>query len=334
MNWHYRMRNITSVFFILLYSYVCSQDRDFNTFQYGIALKATVDLNGASNYGKYSNFNLALIGGIGAHPFKSKFIYPSIHSGFLLYNRGDLISSYDESFLGSTTIDFLANFTLSGGYFYHTQNFDKRFVPLYHFSDFTPNPLLNPFQHSISLGTNIIYSPKNRIEQPQRVGMVNIMFDRRFQFSTYNDGSFFKKYLGLADGLDRYFTGGGMFAYHLDNPIGFNLIELSFHKFTGHEKYAFEVANQLQLDFIPYKEEKTYYYNKNRLRLSVSNTVKNFGIHLTAHNTDMDFQDGIHFKGNYTYHQDIFKNHLGLWNELGRLGIGGYWQYINQNFSK
>lgn len=328
------MRNLVFFILVLLHPFLCAQNRELNTFQYGVALKATIDFNGVSNYGKYSNFNLALVAGIGAHPFKSRFLYPSIHTGILLYNRGDLISRYDESFFGSTTIDFIANLTLSGGFFYHSQNFDKRYVPLYHFSDFTPNPLLNPFQHSFTLGTNFIYSPKNRSEQPQRVGMFNIMLDRHFQFSMYNDGSFFKKYLGLADGLDRYYTGGGMLAYHLDNTTDFNLIEFSFHKFTGHEKYAFEVGNQLQLDFIPFKNKETYYYSKNRLRLSISNTSKNFGIHLTSHNTDKDFQDGIHFKGNFTYHPDIFKNHPGPWNELGRLGIGGYWQNINQNFSK
>ncbi len=311
-----------------------SQTNKHNKVQYGIAIKTTIDINGIENYGKYTNFNISVVGGIGGYPFGIENIYPAVHGGFIIYNRGDLISTYRKGFINSTVVDFIFDLTLNIGCNRDSINFGARNVPLYHFSDFTPNPLQNPFQHSFSLGSNIIYSTDSyRQEQPQRIGFLNLMIDRHFQFSMYNDGSFYRL-LGLADGLDRYYTGGGMFAYHLDNNSDFNLLEFSFHKFTGHEKYAFDAGNLLQLDFIPFKKPETYYYNKNRLRFSMSNTNKNYGIHITAHNTDKDFQDKIHFNGNYSYHPDIFKDSRGILNELGRLGFGGYWVNTNSKFSK
>ncbi len=318
---------------ILISKIGLSQTNNLNVLQYGVAIKTTIDINGIESKGKYSNFNIAVVGGIGGHPLDLKNFYPTAHAGFMIYNRGELISDYSKGFYDSTIIDFFVNLTLNTGYYRDNVNFRIRNVPLYHFSDFTPNPLQNPFQHSFSLGSNIVLSTdKNRREQPQRIGFLNLNIDRHFQFSMYNDGSFYKS-VGLADGLDRYYTGGGMFSYHLDNTSDFNILEFSFHKFTGHEKYAFDAGNLLQLDFIPFKEPQTYYYNKNRLRFSMSNTSKNYGIHLTAHNTDKDFQDKIHFDGNYSYHPDIFKDFPGIANELKRLGIGGYWIYTNSKFS-
>lgn len=326
--------NILLLFVVILISkFGFSQTNDLNDLQYGIAIKTTIDINGIESKGKYTNFNVAVVGGIGGHPFDLENVFPTAHAGFMVYNRGDLISDYSKGFFNSTIVDFFLDLTLNVGYYRDNINFGIRNVPLYHFSDFTPNPLQNPFQHSFSLGSNTVLSTdKYRQEQPQRIGFLNLMIDRHFQFSMYNDGSFYRL-LGLADGLDRYYTGGGMFAYHLDNTSDFNLLEFSFHKFTGHEKYAFDSGNLLQLDFIPFKEPQTYYYNKNRLRFSMSNTNRNYGVHLTAHNTDKDFQDKIHFDGNYSYHPDIFEDFRGIANEIKRLGIGGYWINTNSKFS-
>ncbi|QHI38696.1 hypothetical protein IMCC3317_40900 [Kordia antarctica] len=313
-----------------------SQTNDINDIQYGVAIKATIDFNGFANSFKYTNYNIAVVGGAGAHPFDYTDAYPSIHAGLLLYNRGDLISSYEKGFLNSTTIDFILDFSVTVGYYTGNVNFDKRFVPLYHFSDFTPNPLQNPFQHSLTVGTNFIWFidkyKRDTKELPQRVGFTGIMIDRRFQLNTYNDGSIWAK-IGLTDRLDRYYTGGGVIAYHINNQHSFNNIELSFHKFTGHEKYAFDTANLLQLDFIPFKNPKTYYYSKSRFRVSLTSFRNNFGLHVTLHNTDSDPQDYIHFTGQSAYHPDIFPNKGKFWNDLKRLGLGGFWLNTNSNFT-
>ena len=308
--------------------HVSGQTNDVNDIQYGVALKTTIDLNL-----QHPNFNIALAVGGGAHPFDFPEAYPSIHAGFLLYNKGDLVSSYKKSFFGSTSLDFFISGSFSLGFYSQNIDFDTRFVPLYYFSDFTPTPLQNPFRQSFTFGTNIIWlTQKKDNGLPQFVGFTGLMIDRRLQLSTYNDGSIWAR-AKLGDGLDRYYTGGGMIAYHLDNQNDLSSIEFSFHKFTGHEKYAFDIANQLQIDFIPYKNSKMYYYNKNRFRLTLGSFKNNLGFHLTAHNVDRDPQDWIHFKGGDTYHPDIFKDKKGPWNEIHRIGIGGFWNRSELKFT-
>lgn len=316
-------------FFLFHFCFVLkAQTNDVNDIQYGVALKTTIDLNF-----QYPNFNIALTGGVGGHPFDYAEAYPSIHAGFMIYNRGDLISSYKKSFFGSTTIDFFLDLSLTLGYYTPDTNFKKRFVPLYHFSDFTPNPLQNPFQHSLTIGSNFIWLIDNyKQELPQRIGFTGIMIDRRAQLSTYNDGSIWAK-TKLGDGLDRYYTGGGLIAYHSNGDKNISNFEISFHKFTGHEKYAFDTANLLQIDHIPFKYEETYFYSKSRFRFTVTSLRNNGGLHLTLHNTDKDPQDWIHFNGDDTYHPDIFKNEAGLWNEIRRIGVGGFWLNNSSNFT-
>jgi hypothetical protein len=313
-----------------------SQTNDVNDIQYGVAIKATLDINGYANSFSYTNFNIALVGGVGAHPFDYSALYPSLHGGFLLYNRGDLISSYEKGFWNSTSIDILLDISLSVGYYTGQTNFAKRFVPLYHFSDFSPNPLQNPFQHSLTVGSNFIWYTdkykKTAGDLPQRVGFTNLMVDRRVQLSVYNDGSIWAR-SGLADGFDRYYTGGGVLAYHMDSEHLASTFEFSFHKFTGHEKYAFDTANLLQIDHIPFRHKETYYYSKSRMRLSATSLKNNAGVHITFHNTDRDVQDLIHFTGDDTFHPDIFPNRGGLFNELGRMGFGGFWLYNELQFT-
>lgn len=328
---------ITNIFLTViasLYSWnLCSQTNDLNDIQYGVSIKTTIDINGFANGYKYSNFNIALIAGVGGHPADLSFFYPSLHGGVLIYNRGDLISSYKKGFFESITGDFILDLSLTFGYYRDNINFYDKDVPLYHFSDFTPNPLQNPFQHSLSIGKNFIWLlGKDKTELPQSVGFTAIMVDRSFQLSTYNDGSIWAK-TKLGDGLDRYYTGGGMAAYHFKRSSLVSNFELSFHKFTGHEKYAFDTANLLQLDFIPFKKEDTYFYSKSRFRFSAYSIKHNGGLHVTLHNTDSDPQDYIHFLGGDTYHPDVFPNVPGFWNETKRIGVGGFWLNNNSNFT-
>lgn len=303
-----------------------------NKLDYGIAIKGTIDINSFLDQFRYSNYNISLVGGLGIHPLNIKEIYPTIHAGVLLYNKGDLISSYNKSSI-IPNLDFHLDFSLTAGVYKNSLNALNRFIPLYHFADFTTNPLENPYSAlSVTFGTNVIwFLDKYKEEQPQIIGFTGLMIARRFQISTYNDGSIWAK-ANLADGLDRFYTGGGMIAYHLNSNNEINNIELSFHKFSGHEKYVFDAANQLQLDFIPFKKEETYYYSKSRWRLTATSLKNNFGFHFTVHNPDKDPQDWIHFIGQDTYHPDIFPNKSGSLNEWRRFGIGGFSFNQFQNF--
>lgn len=304
--------------------------------QYGIALKTTIDINGIESKGKYSNFNIALFGGIGGHLWDATGVYPSLHIGGILYNRGDLISSYKKTFFKSTRIDFMIDATITFGVKSSSGNFNNRNIPLVHFSDFTSNPLQNPYQNSLGIGSNLIWTGETvgKKKDFQRVGTTSLMIDRRVQISTYNDGSIWGQ-LKLGDKEDRYYTGGAWLSYHMKTTNkGFDVVELSIHKFTGFEENTFEAGTSLQLDFIPYKNEETKYYNKQRIRITARNTNRDYGIHLTFHNTDKDFQDAIHFGQNTPYHPDIFSYQKGFLNELRRMGIGAFWRSNENKFIK
>ena len=305
--------------FLLIFSILnfCSLEAQNSpeTVQVGLAVKTTLDI------GEFTNYNISVIGGAGFHPFELKAIYPTLNMGFSLYNRGEFLSSYEFGFW-RTYLDGFLNFTVTGGDFRQSIDFRKRYVPLYHFSDLLPAPLHNPFQHSVSIGTNLVFPFFDNKKESQRVGYSGIMVDRHLQFNIYNEGSYWGRYK-LGDKEDRYFTGGGAFSYHIDSYYLVNQFELSFHKFTGYETNTFQVANALQLDFIPYRKESVFFYNKNRWRFTASNYSKNFAVHITLPNTDRDIQDKIHFDGDYTYHLDIFENEPGWKNELGRLQLGG-----------
>ncbi|WP_339887625.1 hypothetical protein [uncultured Flavobacterium sp.] len=68
------------------------------------------------------------------------------------------------------------------------------------------------FKYSATLGTNFIVNNNNRNQQ---VGFLQVRaFD--FSFQTYNDFNGFKK-IGISDGYDRWFTGGGNFTFGSKN---------------------------------------------------------------------------------------------------------------------
>lgn len=311
-----------------------SQTDYLDNIQYGVALKATIDINGIESKGKYSNFNLSLFGGIGSFVFNSKSLYPSLHAGVVLYNRGELISTYhpDKNFFSSSVLDFMVDISMNVGYFNDNTNLDMKNVPLVHFSDFTSNPLQNPLYHSLTIGSNLIWSTQKGREF-QRVGLIGAMVSRSFHISSYNDGGLWGR-LSLGDKRDRYYTGGGLLAVYLNNNYTFDNWEFSFHKFTWSEESIFYVGQLLQLDVLAYKDEKSKYYNKGRLRLTARNSTDNYGVHLTLHNTDKDFQDGFHFNQESPFHPDIFKNEKGIRNEIKRAGIGGFYFMNSHNLLK
>lgn len=311
--------------YFLSFSQVEAQD--LKRVQYGFAVKATIDFNGLENYFKHSNFNVSVTGGAGFHPFEASFVYPSIHMGFLLFNQGNPGAPYNQGFFKSTRLNLFSNFTITSGVWRNNINHQLRRVPLYHFGDFTANPLLNPFQHSLGLGTNLIFFLDKYKDGYQRIGFGNILIDRHFQFNMLNDGSIFA-ILNLADGYDRYFTGGGQFSWHQDATNWIDSFELSFMKHTGYEPLTFETSNLLQSDFISFQNKKTIYYSTNRLRFRVNSTQDNLSLHFTMHNMDVDFQDIIHLSGDWTFFPDIFTPASSLVNDFKRSGFGASYNYF------
>jgi Bacterial toxin 23 len=274
------------------------------SFQYGFSVKGLVEFSCTKKTQK-PIFRLCVNLGLGSNVF-SRDIYFSINSEAQLYNGGMGSRKRTGNNKPGFTIDFINAFTLTTGLhnYLTSDSFPelvKRNQPLYYFSNFTNPALQNPYNYSISAGTNFIFST-DKFKAPQRVGFLNI-HAKGLQLSYYNDGGapFEQTYLG--DGKDRFYTGGGLVSFQGKSSMDINQVELSFHKFTGYTKNAFEVSNRLDLAFVNYNNAEERYYNKSLWSLNISNPEKGFGININRYNfTDWDIQHLIHFSIFNSYH--------------------------------
>ncbi|WP_298761659.1 hypothetical protein [uncultured Psychroserpens sp.] len=280
---------------------VAQNDFSFSSsdFSYGIGTKLTIELLHKNR----PDFKLSITGGVGynASINDNYGITPSIHGGILLFNKGMVGANQSKKWYkiqAHTFLNTTATFQLDKLDF----NPLERPVPLYHFAEFTANPLQNPFKSSISYGMNLILVQDNIL---QRTGFFNLNIAGRFQISYYNDGG---PVLGWAgDNRDRYYTGGLVLSYHGYINDVLNLIELSYHKYTGYQEYAFDVGEHLQIDFINYYDTTQFTYNQQRWRLNFSNLDNGFGGSISWYNKNrIDLQDFLHFTTNVPYHPDYF----------------------------
>ena len=297
------------------------------SFQYGFSLKGLVEfsLNKAT---QKPFFRLCADFGVGSN-LLSRAIYFCYNTELQLYNGG-LGSKRREGYRKpALTLDCINAFTLTTGLnnYFAADSFyviTNRNVPLYYFSNFTFPALQNPYDYSISLGTDFIIST-DKFKGNQRVGFLNVHVDR-FQVSYYNDAGTPIDELYLGDGRDRYYTGGATFSYNGKPKQGVNLIELSFKKFTGYTRNAFEVSNKLDLAFVNYNNPEEKYYNKSLWSLTISNPEKGVGININRYNyTDWDVQHLIHFSIFNSFHLVPYKDFFSVsglyYNSYTNIGL-------------
>ncbi|WP_299535638.1 hypothetical protein [Ulvibacterium sp.] len=297
----------------LLFVRVTWGQSDTNTvFDYGVAIKLEFEMQ------RDINFKLSTVGGIGRKIDDIEFIYPSFHVELQIFNSGfgtSLIQAKHRNFV----FDVLTSFQVSTGIreINEVQR-ENRFNPLFHFSNLSATPLHNPYFNSIGLGSVFIISSDNKRES-QLVGTLYLNIERTVQFTYYNDGPPFANW--LSDGFDRYYTGGAHVSFHTDTKNYLSQYELSYHKFTGYQRFAFEMANHLQIDFIPYSDQEAFYYNQSRWRFKAANPENGYGILISKYDMQhWDIQDLIHFSRNNSYHPDTYRNN--------RLGIGLDYNFI------
>ncbi|WP_397362743.1 hypothetical protein [Olleya sp. R77988] len=311
-----------SLFICCLFSVIATaqvkttiEQSNSDDFQFGGALKLTFEVQ------KFTNFRLSIAAGAGKKIEGLNYIYPAINTEIQLYNGG-IGSSLLYSKQRQLILDFIISFNVTGGIReVGTYGYATRYNPLNYFSDLSAKPLQNPYYNSLSLGSNyIISSDKNR--ENQLIGIFNLNVERTFQFTYYNDGTPFRNTLG--DGYDRYYTGGGIFSYYGNYNDAINHIALSYHKFTGYQRNAFEMANHLQIDFIPYKDVQAFYYNQSRWRFAVGNYDTGFSGHVSIYdNPKLDVQDYIHLTIDNAYHPNTFNK--------PRWAFGFDYNYVNWN---
>jgi hypothetical protein len=301
------------LFLTAFYSCHCEAQNDFRTrdsdFQFGIGTKLNIELSCEFSQA----FKISLTSGIGYNLNKIG-MFPSIHAGVLFFNKGSIGADQSKKWYRIQS-HFYVNSQISAKFDDKDFDYNLRNVPLYHFSEFNANPLQNPYKSSITYGANWIFVQNKK---SQRTGFFNLNIAGRVQISYYNDGGPILKWAG--DKRDRYYTGGVVLSYHGNLKDDVNLIELSYHKYTGYQKYAFDVADKLQLDYLNYHDENQFSYNQQRWRLNISNINTGYGGSLSIYNLNsIDVQDFLHFNTNVPYHPDYYRGYRWM--------LGGRYEY-------
>ncbi len=291
------------------------QSNRASNLQYGVSARLIIDIpcfadQGASSQPRKGRpprlwYKLSVTGGVSSN-FAVSNLHPSIHGEFLFYNGG-LGSQQPIYSAGSRRIlDFIWGMTMTAGVNNLLRDNDRerlqnRNVPLYFFSNFAMPPLQNPFDYSISVGTNLIFTTDwNR--RNQRIGFINGHICDA-QISYYNDGGTPIYETNLGDRRDRYYTGGLLMSYHAKRYNTINLVEVGFQKFTGYTNNAFEACNELDFSFVNYKDTTQNAYNKSVWTVSVSNPVKGIGGYVAFYNYDnLDIQHWLHRVGSHSFH--------------------------------
>lgn len=311
------MKHRCLILLITLFGFMCGHtqnDISFTSseFQYGISAKLSVELGyrfGTNFALKKKNifspgFRLSITGGVGYAINGDVGVFPTLHSGILLFNNGSIGANQSCKWY-TPQIHFFSNIIATAQLDKKDFSPIERSVPFYHFSEFTANPLQNPYKSSISFGLNLITVKK---KETQRVGFFNLNIASRAQISYYNDGGPVLGWPG--DNRDRYYTGGLVISYHGDIKDPIDLIELSYHKYTGYQKYAFDVADKLQIDYLNYNDSNQFSYNQQRWRVNASNINTGFGGSVSVYNLNsIDLQDFLHFKTNVPYHPDYYRGY-------------------------
>lgn len=271
-----------------------NEESDFlgsHTYSYGFAIKLSFEIG----KDKLSSFRISASAGI-AKAFRNNFM-PGYQIGVSLY-QGGLGNSVATSRRYNLQLDWINTFFLTVG-----SDQSEHPKVLYTFHSYSSMPLSNPYKASLTLGTNLV---RNIHKRHQTVGFVNAGLER-WQFLYYNEGPFFN-YLGLGDGYDRWWTGGGLISWgsHTDY---FQLM-FAYDKFTGFSQDAFELSNLLGFEHTRYENPMENTYNSGRYKLEYIDK-SGMAVKIVLADCDkIDFQNEIHLFGQQAYHPMVLKTHV------------------------
>ncbi|TWV95122.1 hypothetical protein [Chitinophaga pinensis] len=262
-------------------------------FQFGVSAKATLELKR-----KEPHLRLAISSGIG-HPLRNYSFYPALNVEWQLYYGGFGTMSGSQKKDKYTGSEIIGSLMLTTGSGYRRQ---PSYAPLYYLTDMAQPSLLNPYHNfSFSIARNVVIPLDGKALQV--VGYLNVHY-RYFQLGYYNDGGGLQKVL-LGDGEDRYYTGGGFIAVTLPRSNVINTFTASYHKYTGFSANAFDISNEMNIGNVYYKNPEEQYYNRSFWNFSAGSTKYGLSAFCQLNNPmyRADFQNIIHYIGNYGYHQ-------------------------------
>jgi hypothetical protein len=137
--------------------------------------------------------------------------------------------------------------------------------PVRTFCNFNAVAISHTYKNSLTLATNFVLNPRYP-NRNQQVGFGGVSTGD-FALGYYNDGTPWN-FIGLGDGADRWWTGGGYFeVWTMDAPVRLGLY---YDNFTGGESAgrttkAFEFANVLGLAHVDFKDKSLQYFNRGQI---------------------------------------------------------------------
>ncbi len=205
--------------------------------------------------------------------------------------------------VGDIQIDFTNSFSIGAGWG-RNMKYLKQLRTL-HNGDYYN--LITNQRNALFLSTNFLL---NNHRRNQILGAISGTFGD-IGVTYNNDAVPFNK-LGLSDGFDRYWTGGGtMFIHH---PKGFNRVEFGYDQYTGYRPLLYELANIIGISVPLYgdssqkKKETPNNFNTSIYQLKIG-TGKYTSVDIGFAGAMIDrkgrfwgVQDWIHLKGNYPFH--------------------------------
>lgn len=208
-------------------------------------------------------------------------------------------------------VDFAHTFSVGGTWGQPTSY--PKFIRTLHTGDYY-NLVLDR-SHALVLSTNAIF---NNHRRHQMQGSASLTLGRA-SFNYHNDGPPFPAMM-LADGFDRYWTGGG--AVFIHDPLGFNRIVAGFDQFTGYQPLLYELSNILGINLPQYENisrGKTTRHDHNTSqyhlrigldqRLSIDMGVVGSLYHPSSRRY-FGLQDIIHLKRKFPFHPNQDANRL------------------------
>ncbi len=248
--------------------------------------------------------------------------------GRLMLNYGPSLSIYTRT-IGANLNRFVEDYQLDFANSFAIGITSKRFAShvkmlrTFHNGDYYN--LFIDRKYAALVGTNIIL---NNHQRHQMIGSLNANYGN-VSINYYNDGPPFNS-LAVADGFDRYWTGGGHLIVH--GARHGNWVELSYDQFTGYEPLLYELSNILGINLPLYNElgegerKPAKNFNTSAYHLKVyGGRYFNFDAGVVGNLVFNDkvffgLQDIIHMKGRMSLHPN---------NDRNRFFIGGSYKYFN-----
>lgn len=181
-----------------------------------------------------------------------KWLHTSYSATLTIYNKS--LGNNLNPLVSDVQIDFVNTLTLGAGWSMNQNrrfvNFEQNRVPYMKYMRTINNGpgynLKHDFEYALLISSNFLL---NNHRRNQTNGNITVTTEK-FTLSYYNDGAPPVSWFSLADGFDRYWTGGVMMFFHTHKNR--NAVEFSFDQFTGYTPLLYELAAKLGMNVPEY----------------------------------------------------------------------------------